>query len=203
MNTPPIVSPEAWEAARQQMLAKEKAARDGLAAENHLRSFPPGPLPYQTEVPARPAASADTTADTQAGEMAQAGPRAAYEFEGPNGRVSPTALGNQRALSRFLIVLCGAVAATLTWWSYGDAARCEMGDRKVAPTASLVGAAACTNSAGESLHDRPRPQSARRDVARAPHDAAKSRPHHRRSRTDAQYRSDHNQRRSGSLGSGQ
>jgi len=25
MNTPPIVSPEAWEAARQQMLVKEKA----------------------------------------------------------------------------------------------------------------------------------------------------------------------------------
>jgi predicted dithiol-disulfide oxidoreductase (DUF899 family) len=36
MRTPPIVSPEAWEAARQQMLVKEKAlmrARDTLAAE--------------------------------------------------------------------------------------------------------------------------------------------------------------------------
>jgi predicted dithiol-disulfide oxidoreductase (DUF899 family) len=36
MNTPPIVSPQAWEAAREQMLAKEKAfsrARDALAAE--------------------------------------------------------------------------------------------------------------------------------------------------------------------------
>ena len=35
-NTPPIVSPQAWEAARQQMLVKEKAftrARDALAAE--------------------------------------------------------------------------------------------------------------------------------------------------------------------------
>jgi len=35
-NTPPIVSPEAWEAARQRMLVKEKAftrARDTLAAE--------------------------------------------------------------------------------------------------------------------------------------------------------------------------
>jgi predicted dithiol-disulfide oxidoreductase (DUF899 family) len=33
MRTPPIVSPEAWEAARHQMLVKEKAltrARDGL-----------------------------------------------------------------------------------------------------------------------------------------------------------------------------
>jgi predicted dithiol-disulfide oxidoreductase (DUF899 family) len=36
MRTPPVVSPEAWEAARQQMLVKEKAlthARDALAAE--------------------------------------------------------------------------------------------------------------------------------------------------------------------------
>src|SRR5262249_41365783 len=36
MRTPPIVSPEDWEAARQQMLVKEKAltrARDALAAE--------------------------------------------------------------------------------------------------------------------------------------------------------------------------
>jgi predicted dithiol-disulfide oxidoreductase (DUF899 family) len=36
MQTPPIVSPEAWETAREQMLVKEKAvtrARDGLAAE--------------------------------------------------------------------------------------------------------------------------------------------------------------------------
>jgi len=36
MKTPPVVSPEQWEAARQQMLAKEKAftrSRDALAAE--------------------------------------------------------------------------------------------------------------------------------------------------------------------------
>ena len=36
MNTPPIVSPEEWESARQQLLVKEKAmtrARDALAAE--------------------------------------------------------------------------------------------------------------------------------------------------------------------------
>ncbi len=36
MNTPPIVSAAAWEAARLEMLAKEKAltrARDKLAAE--------------------------------------------------------------------------------------------------------------------------------------------------------------------------
>ena len=36
MSTPPVVSPEAWEAARQEMLVKEKSftrARDALAAE--------------------------------------------------------------------------------------------------------------------------------------------------------------------------
>ena len=36
MHTPPVVSSEAWEAARQQLLVKEKAhtrARDALAAE--------------------------------------------------------------------------------------------------------------------------------------------------------------------------
>jgi predicted dithiol-disulfide oxidoreductase (DUF899 family) len=36
MNTTPIVSPQEWEAARQQLLVKEKAltrARDALAAE--------------------------------------------------------------------------------------------------------------------------------------------------------------------------
>src|ERR1700761_5698674 len=36
MKTPPVVSPEAWEAAREQLLVKEKAltrARDALAAE--------------------------------------------------------------------------------------------------------------------------------------------------------------------------
>src|ERR1700737_4184211 len=36
MSTPPIVSPQEWEAARQQLLAKEKAltrSRDALAAE--------------------------------------------------------------------------------------------------------------------------------------------------------------------------
>jgi len=36
VNTPPIVSPQEWEASREQLLAKEKAlthARDALAAE--------------------------------------------------------------------------------------------------------------------------------------------------------------------------
>jgi predicted dithiol-disulfide oxidoreductase (DUF899 family) len=36
MHTPPVVSPQAWEAARKRLLVKEKAqtrARDALAAE--------------------------------------------------------------------------------------------------------------------------------------------------------------------------
>jgi Bacterial protein of unknown function (DUF899) len=107
MNTPPIVSQEAWEAARQQMLAKEKAytsagdlatesRRMPWTVENRLRNFPPGP--DQAEV----SASLHT---------------AGY-------RASPTTVENHsRVLSRFLIAACGGVAATVAWWSYGDAAR--------------------------------------------------------------------------------
>jgi Bacterial protein of unknown function (DUF899) len=114
MNTPPIVSPETWEEARQKVVAKEKAAVDALAAdprripwmavENYLRNFPPGPPPHQTEVPARP--HAGTAPDYQVGAAS-----------------ADTRAGHSRALSRFLIVFCGGVAATLGWWSYGDAAR--------------------------------------------------------------------------------
>ena len=59
MNTPPVVSPEAWETARQEMLVKEKAhtrARDALAAERRR-------MPW----------------------MAVA---KAYQFDGPNGKAS-------------------------------------------------------------------------------------------------------------------
>ena len=59
MHIPPIVSPDAWEAARQQMLVKEKAhtrARDALAAERRR-------MPWMAV-------------------------EKAYEFEGPNGRAS-------------------------------------------------------------------------------------------------------------------
>src|SRR5215210_2590330 len=59
MKTPPIVSAEEWEAARQQLLVKEKAltrARDALAAERRR-------MPW-------------LAVDK------------AYEFEGPNGKVS-------------------------------------------------------------------------------------------------------------------
>jgi predicted dithiol-disulfide oxidoreductase (DUF899 family) len=59
MRTPPTVSPEAWEAGRQQMLVKEKAltrARDALAAERR--------------------------------RMPSMAVEKAYEFEGPRGKVS-------------------------------------------------------------------------------------------------------------------
>src|SRR4051794_37137450 len=59
MQTPPVISPEAWEVARQQMLVKEKAmtrARDALAAERRR-------MPWMA-----------------VGK--------AYAFEGPNGKVT-------------------------------------------------------------------------------------------------------------------
>ncbi len=43
MKTSPIVSPQEWEAARQQLLAKEKEltrARDAMAAERRRRRSP-------------------------------------------------------------------------------------------------------------------------------------------------------------------
>jgi hypothetical protein len=148
LGTNPIVSPETWEAARQRMLAKEKAhLRPGdaladtgrrtpwMAIENHQRNSQPGSVPDQTEVPAQPhagkapgyqlgAASADTTAAPPAEETAKAGRRLADEFEGPDDKVSPTTLENRpRALPRLLIAFFSGVAAALAWWSYGDAAR--------------------------------------------------------------------------------
>src|SRR3954463_5410153 len=63
MHTPQIVSPQAWEAARQQLLVKEKAetrARDALAAERRR-------MPWM-----------------EVGKV--------YAFEGPNGKVSLTEL---------------------------------------------------------------------------------------------------------------
>ncbi|MHC2576201.1 putative dithiol-disulfide oxidoreductase (DUF899 family) [Bradyrhizobium diazoefficiens] len=59
MQTPPVVSPQDWEAARQQLLVKEKAhtrARDALAAERRR-------MPWMV---------VDKT----------------YAFEGPGGKVS-------------------------------------------------------------------------------------------------------------------
>src|SRR5215469_12326840 len=54
MKTPPIVSPEAWEAARLELLVKEKAftrARDRLAAERRRMPWMPVEKSYQFEGP--------------------------------------------------------------------------------------------------------------------------------------------------------
>jgi predicted dithiol-disulfide oxidoreductase (DUF899 family) len=54
MNTPAIVSPQAWEAARQQMLVKEKAtmrAHDALAAERRRMPWMPVEKRYEFEGP--------------------------------------------------------------------------------------------------------------------------------------------------------
>src|SRR6516162_6167695 len=55
-NTPPIVSPEEWEAARQELLVKEKAltrARDALAAERRRMPWSAVDKRYQFDGPER------------------------------------------------------------------------------------------------------------------------------------------------------
>ncbi|MBJ7412259.1 MAG: DUF899 domain-containing protein [Phenylobacterium sp.] len=62
MNTPPIVSPEAWEAARAQLLVKEKAmtrARDALAAERRRMPWLAVEKDYVFEGPNGPASLVD------------------------------------------------------------------------------------------------------------------------------------------------
>lgn len=62
MNTPPIVSPEAWEAARAQLLVKEKAmtrARDALAAERRRMPWLAVEKDYVFEGPNGPARLVD------------------------------------------------------------------------------------------------------------------------------------------------
>ena len=54
MNTPPTVSPEDWEAARQQLLVKEKEfthARDALAAERRRMPWMPVDKEYEFDGP--------------------------------------------------------------------------------------------------------------------------------------------------------
>jgi predicted dithiol-disulfide oxidoreductase (DUF899 family) len=54
MNTPPIVSPQEWEAAREQMLLKEKAltrARDALAAERRRMPWVAVEMAYMFDGP--------------------------------------------------------------------------------------------------------------------------------------------------------
>ena len=54
MKTPPVVSPQQWEAAREQLLVKEKAltrARDALAAERRRMPWMAVDKEYQFEGP--------------------------------------------------------------------------------------------------------------------------------------------------------
>ena len=62
MHTPPIVSPEAWEAARKRMLVKEKAhtrAGDALAAERRRMPWMAVDKAYAFETPAGTASLLD------------------------------------------------------------------------------------------------------------------------------------------------
>ena len=62
MNTPPIVSPQEWEAAREQLLVKEKAqtrARDALAAERRRMPWMAVEKQYAFEGPAGKASLLD------------------------------------------------------------------------------------------------------------------------------------------------
>src|SRR5512145_3184978 len=62
MRTPPVVSPEAWKVAREQMLVKEKAltrARDALAAERRRMPWMAVEKEYRFEGPNGSASLAD------------------------------------------------------------------------------------------------------------------------------------------------
>ena len=62
MHTPPVVSPQAWEAARKQLLVKEKAqtrARDVLAAERRRMPWMAVETAYGFEGPAGKASLLD------------------------------------------------------------------------------------------------------------------------------------------------
>ena len=105
MRTPPVVSPEAWEAARQQMLVKEKAmtrARDALAAERRRMPW----MPVEK----------------------------AYEFEGPNGKVSLLDLFEGR---RQLIVYRAFFEPGVFGWPEHGCRGCSLGADQVAHLAHL------------------------------------------------------------------
>jgi predicted dithiol-disulfide oxidoreductase (DUF899 family) len=105
MRTPPIVSPEAWEAARQQMLVKEKAltrARDALAAERRR-------MPWMVV-------------------------EKAYEFEGPEGKVSLLDLFEGR---RQLIVYRAFFEPGVFGWPEHACRGCSFGADQVAHLAHL------------------------------------------------------------------
>jgi predicted dithiol-disulfide oxidoreductase (DUF899 family) len=105
MRTPPIVSPEAWEAARLKMLEKEKAltrARNALAAERRR-------MPWMAV-------------------------EKAYEFEGPEGKVSLLDLFEGR---RQLIVCRAFFEPGVFGWPEHACRGCSFGADQVAHLAHL------------------------------------------------------------------
>jgi predicted dithiol-disulfide oxidoreductase (DUF899 family) len=67
MNAPPIVSPQAWEAVRQQLLVKEKAvmrAHDALAAERRRMPWMAVEKPYEFDGPQRARLACSTCSRT-------------------------------------------------------------------------------------------------------------------------------------------
>jgi predicted dithiol-disulfide oxidoreductase (DUF899 family) len=62
MNTPPIVSPQEWQAARDELLVEEKAfthARDALAAKRRRMPWMAVEKEYRFEDPSGPASLLD------------------------------------------------------------------------------------------------------------------------------------------------
>jgi predicted dithiol-disulfide oxidoreductase (DUF899 family) len=105
MKTPPIVSPREWDAAREQLLVKEKAltrARDALAAERRR-------MPWLAV-------------------------EKAYEFDGPNGRVSLRDLFEGR---RQLIVYRAFFEPGVFGWPEHACRGCSMMADQVAHVAHL------------------------------------------------------------------
>jgi predicted dithiol-disulfide oxidoreductase (DUF899 family) len=105
IRTPPVVSPEAWEAARQQLLTKEKAhtrARDALAAERRR-------MPWMAV-------------------------EKAYEFQGPQGKVSLLDLFAER---RQLIVYRAFFEPGVFGWPDHACRGCSLGADQVGHLAHL------------------------------------------------------------------
>jgi predicted dithiol-disulfide oxidoreductase (DUF899 family) len=104
-RTPPVVSPEAWEDARQQLLTKEKAhtrARDALAAERRR-------MPWMAV-------------------------EKAYEFQGPQGKVSLLDLFAER---RQLIVYRAFFEPGVYGWPDHACRGCSLGADQVGHLAHL------------------------------------------------------------------
>src|SRR6266567_3739679 len=94
-----------------------------------------------------------------------------------------------RALSRFLIMFCMGVAATLAWQSYGDAAREMIASSApqlgwLAPQVAPVAQTAPNMIAPAATRPFSRSAAAQRDVARSRRGAAKRRPARRRPGAD-------------------